>query len=265
MVASNDPVYLQHSGDFRRIVDKRMKKAADDNLEACALVWLDVTMSCLECHEFMRCILVANDEHSDLDQLSLLTPAKLRERLADKSINKTSVNSKQIIVIFKNQLPTNANRRSVMIVIKKILVPTDFSEPSDNALRYAKELATKFESKIILLHVMGHLISGYSEMGLNMVPLSDVEKELTEQAKKHLDDVDIPDSQPVQRELRHGSAFLEIIRCAKEHDVDLIVMGTHGRGVVAHVLLGSVAERVVRKAPCPVLTVRDPEHEFIMP
>ena len=62
-----------------------------------------------------------------------------------------------------------------------------------------------------------------------------------------------------------GSPFLEIVTYAKSHDIDLIVMGTHGRGPIAHMLMGSVAEKVVRKAPCPVLTVRHPEHEFIMP
>ena len=65
--------------------------------------------------------------------------------------------------------------------------------------------------------------------------------------------------------MRRGAPFLEIIRYAKENDVDLIVLGTHGRSGLAHVLLGSVAERVVRKSPCPVLTVRHPEHEFVMP
>jgi nucleotide-binding universal stress UspA family protein len=62
-----------------------------------------------------------------------------------------------------------------------------------------------------------------------------------------------------------GSPFVEIIRFAKSEDIDLIVMGSHGIGPVAHMLLGSVAEKVVRKAPCPVLTVRHPEHEFVMP
>jgi nucleotide-binding universal stress UspA family protein len=62
-----------------------------------------------------------------------------------------------------------------------------------------------------------------------------------------------------------GNPFLEIIRYAKAHDVDLIVMGTHGRGPIAHMLLGSVAEKVVRKSPCPVLTVREAQHEFVMP
>jgi nucleotide-binding universal stress UspA family protein len=69
----------------------------------------------------------------------------------------------------------------------------------------------------------------------------------------------------VVREIRQGSPFLEIIRYAKEKNIDLIVLGTHGRSGLAHVMLGSVAERVVRIAPCPVLTVRHPEHEFVMP
>ena len=62
-----------------------------------------------------------------------------------------------------------------------------------------------------------------------------------------------------------GSAFIEIICYAKEHNIDLIVLGTHGRGPIAHMLMGSVAEKIVRKAPCPVLTVRHPQHEFVMP
>ena len=63
----------------------------------------------------------------------------------------------------------------------------------------------------------------------------------------------------------HGHPFVEILSDAKQHDIDLIVMGTHGRGAIKHMLLGSVAEKVVRKAPCPVLTVRHPDHEFVMP
>jgi nucleotide-binding universal stress UspA family protein len=69
----------------------------------------------------------------------------------------------------------------------------------------------------------------------------------------------------VHREVREGSPFYEIIQHAKEKNVDLIVMGTHGHSGLAHVLLGSVTEKVVRKSPCPVLTIRHPEHEFIHP
>jgi len=61
------------------------------------------------------------------------------------------------------------------------------------------------------------------------------------------------------------SEFVEVIRYAREKDIDLLVLGTHGRGAIAHMLMGSVAEKIVRKAPCPVLTVRHPEHEFVMP
>jgi nucleotide-binding universal stress UspA family protein len=65
--------------------------------------------------------------------------------------------------------------------------------------------------------------------------------------------------------LRSGSPFVEVVRYAREENVDIVVLGTHGRGAIAHMLLGSVAERVVRKAHCPVLTVRQPAHEFVMP
>jgi nucleotide-binding universal stress UspA family protein len=64
---------------------------------------------------------------------------------------------------------------------------------------------------------------------------------------------------------QRGTPFVEIVRYARREVIDLIVMGTHGRGAIAHMLLGSVAERVIRKAPCPVLTVRPEEHEFVMP
>jgi nucleotide-binding universal stress UspA family protein len=69
----------------------------------------------------------------------------------------------------------------------------------------------------------------------------------------------------VLRASGRGGPYVEIVRCARDSSIDLIVMGTHGRGFVAHMLMGSVAEKVVRRAPCPVLTVRHPEHEFIMP
>ena len=70
---------------------------------------------------------------------------------------------------------------------------------------------------------------------------------------------------PANKVVRLGSPFTEIVRYAKAENIDLIVMGTHGRGMIAHLLMGSVAERVVRTAPCPVLTVRHPEHEFVIP
>ncbi len=77
--------------------------------------------------------------------------------------------------------------------------------------------------------------------------------------------VEAPDSLEVVRSACQGTPFVEIVRYAKDNNVDVIVMGTHGRGAIVHMLLGSVAEKVVRKAPCPVLVVRDQEHDFVMP
>ena len=84
-------------------------------------------------------------------------------------------------------------------------------------------------------------------------------KILTEQEDKELR------AEYVLRASGLGGPYVEIVRYAQERTIDLIVMGTHGRGFVAHMLMGSVAEKVVRKAPCPVLTVRHPEHEFVIP
>jgi nucleotide-binding universal stress UspA family protein len=83
-------------------------------------------------------------------------------------------------------------------------------------------------------------------------------KELTER-------VVVQDHPATTSVLRTGTPFLEIVTAARELDSDLIVVGTHGRTGLAHVMIGSVAEKVVRKAPCPVLTVKHPEHEFVMP
>ena len=86
-------------------------------------------------------------------------------------------------------------------------------------------------------------------------------------AVKQLDDlkIDSADDLQVIRRVAQGHPFVELVRYAKDNAIDLIVVGTHGRGAIAHILLGSVAEKVVRKAPCPVLVVREPEHDFVMP
>jgi len=93
--------------------------------------------------------------------------------------------------------------------------------------------------------------------------LPGVHEEMERQARERLDQVLTADEKTrfkAETALRMGSAFVEVVRYAREQGIDLIVMGTHGRGAIAHMLLGSVAERVVRKAPCPVLTVRHKSH-----
>lgn len=154
-----------------------------------------------------------------------------------------------------------------MIALKRILVPTDFSPTSDVALTYGRALAEAFGASMYLLHVLENplLQNVASEV---YVPPPDFYEEWEHAVRERLDRA-IPSadrgSLDVSCDVRSGSPFVEIIQFAREQDIDLIVMGTHGRGAVAHVFIGSVAERVVRKAPCPVLTVRHPEHEFVQP
>lgn len=143
----------------------------------------------------------------------------------------------------------------------RILVPTDFSEPSDAALQYARMLAREFGASLHLLHVFQpplHLASVVS----TEVYLADafaIQAELMEQAKNRLAErVTTGDRERygASAEIVTGQTASTIVKYATERHMDLIVMGTHGRGGMSHVLLGSVAERVVRTAPCPVLTVR---------
>jgi nucleotide-binding universal stress UspA family protein len=154
-----------------------------------------------------------------------------------------------------------------MIQLKRILVPTDFSAPAGIALRYGCAFVETFDASLHLLHVImdPFLIPPAGE---GYLPPPDYPQHLERVAREQLEKL-LPLEWRKQHSVAltcvHGTPFLEIVRYAKEHQMDLIVMGTHGRGVIAHMLMGSVAEKVVRKAPCPVLTVRPQEHEFVMP
>lgn len=147
----------------------------------------------------------------------------------------------------------------MLINIKKILYPTDFSEPSLYALNYAAEMAKMFDAELQLLHVMldeSQLVSFY----LPQITVQNLAKDMEDGAKNKLEEF-IKES-PILQGVRYnykmvkGIADEEIIKYAAESGTDLIVIGTHGRTGFEHVLFGSTAEKVVRKAPCPVLSVR---------
>jgi nucleotide-binding universal stress UspA family protein len=155
-----------------------------------------------------------------------------------------------------------------MIQLKRILVPTDFSLSSDAAMRYGKTLAETFGASLHVLHVIEEpFVHGWTPEGY-IPDLPNFRQAMEQSAREQLGKVlSTAEREKLQAQVsaKFGNPFVEIVRYAKENGIDLIVMGTHGRGAIAHMLMGSVAERVVRKAPCPVLTVRHPEHEFIMP
>jgi nucleotide-binding universal stress UspA family protein len=155
-----------------------------------------------------------------------------------------------------------------MIDLRRILVPTDFSKHSENALAYAAAFAEKFDAELYLLHVVQDLALFVPEAVAVAPPAVPAVEQLTAAVREALDRT--IDSHQLRRftvhaEVREGSPFYEVVRFAKEQEIDLVIMGTHGRTGLIHVLLGSVAEKVVRKSPCPVLTVRHPEHEFVHP
>jgi nucleotide-binding universal stress UspA family protein len=158
-----------------------------------------------------------------------------------------------------------------MIKLKNILVPTDFSEYSKYALNYAIAFAQNFKARIILIHITPERemdsirqVSTYLQPG----KLEELLRRRESEDRRQLEEFIPPElkkGMEVETVHKVGMPFLEIIRTAKERGVDLIVIGTHGRSGLSHMLFGSVAENVVRQAPCPVLSIRHPEHEFVMP
>lgn len=155
-----------------------------------------------------------------------------------------------------------------MIRLQKILVPTDFSEFSKHSIMYGCELAKRFSSELHVLNVVEDIYPIVPEPG-TPAPITGEYlvglKESSERAIVNIPQADWVEGVSVKRTVLSGTPFLEIIRYAKANEIDLIVIGTHGRSGLVHALMGSVAEKVVRKSPCPVLTVRPEEHDFVMP
>jgi universal stress protein A len=151
--------------------------------------------------------------------------------------------------------------------IQKILLPTDFSSYSSAAVRYACELADKYGAELHLLHTLEIHPASVPDfgMGLALPRYVSESRAAAENGLAELIDPQWSKSRTVVRVVREGSPVSEIVRYAREHEIDLIVMSTHGRTGLVHALMGSVAENVVRTAPCPVLTIRPEGHQFVMP
>jgi len=153
------------------------------------------------------------------------------------------------------------------IRLQKILLPTDFSKYSAASTKYACELAAKFDAELHLLHTLEtHLASTPNfGFGLDLPKYVSESKAAAEKSLAGILDPKWSEARTVVKAMVEGSPKTEIIAYARKHQIDLIVLSTHGRTGLAHVLMGSVAESVVRTAPCPVLTVRPEGHQFVMP
>jgi universal stress protein A len=151
------------------------------------------------------------------------------------------------------------------IRLKRILVPTDFSPLSKKALHYASRFAQEFSAEIILLHVIEPEIPPIFEGSMIAPPIM-INGNHTKSANrlsKLASLMAVPGTSRVESIVRTGLAAYVIGEVAKESDIDLIVIATHGYTGWKHFAIGSTAERVVRAAPCPVLVVREREHEFV--
>lgn len=151
--------------------------------------------------------------------------------------------------------------------IKNILFPTDFSQGARAAMDYAISLARDYKARLILLYVIQDIsiAEWYIPSSLSV---TDLVEDMQKSARKEMDKWAAEASakvKDVEKMVVRGVPFVEIIKTAKDKDVDMIVIGTHGRTGIDHMLFGSTAEKVVRKSPCPVLTVRIAGKEFTMP
>jgi nucleotide-binding universal stress UspA family protein len=155
-----------------------------------------------------------------------------------------------------------------VITLKHILVATDFSAPSNAALTYGRALARTFQATLHVVHVIEKISTAVYGAEGYVTSLPELQQEIEDAARRQLDDLLVDNGQqplltrPVL--ITSNAPAVAIVEYAGRQDIDLIVTGTHGRGTVAHLFMGSVAERVVRTATCPVLTVRHPEHEFVV-
>lgn len=149
--------------------------------------------------------------------------------------------------------------------INKILVPIDFSDYSKSALRYAVNFAKLFNAEILLIYVVEPVIYP-PDFSMGQIAIPTIATEFDERAREELNKLaknEIPQEIKVTTLIKSGKPFVEIIDTASEADVDLIIIATHGHSGVEHILFGSTAEKVVRKAPCPVLTLREPVKGFM--
>jgi nucleotide-binding universal stress UspA family protein len=156
-----------------------------------------------------------------------------------------------------------------MIKLSKILYPTDFSDLSLVALKYAKSFAEQYDAQLHCLHVIDEAYQYWLAMGPDGVPVGPDINQLLQSAQEQMNTLveknfsDMPAK--IVTKIVTGKPFVEILRYAREQAMDMIVIATHGRSGLKHVLMGSVTERVLRRSPCPVLTVQSGEREFILP
>jgi universal stress protein A len=166
--------------------------------------------------------------------------------------------------IFNSGIP--AGPEIMIISIKRILFPTDFSEPAKEAQQYAMALTGRFGAELHLLHVVPVMIPFPDAASPYVLPEREMQLQVDAADKRLANELDSAwaEQHVVVHSAVMGLAVDEILNYVKEHEIDLIVLGTHGHTGLARLLIGSVAEKLVRVASCPVLTVHPKGHQFLV-
>ncbi len=155
------------------------------------------------------------------------------------------------------------------VLFKRILFPTDFSDLSMHALPHVRRFVDMCDAEIHCIHVVDNSSQHWTAVGPEAMPVAPAIDDLVRGAEMRMERLATTHLADLESRLTTsvcaGRPFAEIIGYARRESIDLIVMATHGRGAIAHVLLGSTTEKVVRKAPCAVMTIRNVAEEFVMP
>jgi nucleotide-binding universal stress UspA family protein len=173
--------------------------------------------------------------------------------------------AKKVHSKMKARAKKNKPAKYFPIKLRRLLVPIDFSEHSKNALKYAISFARQFKASIDLIYVVEPAVYP-ADFSFGQVGFPNVEEELRTHGTEELErliKMEMSGKVLSRKVVRTGKPFYEIIQYAYEEGIDLIIIATHGHSGVEQILFGSTAEKVVRKAPCPVLVVRTGEHEFV--
>jgi len=197
-------------------------------------------------------------------RVGLPSSKKLRAMKPNKS-PKTSGAAKLVVTDKKGHRLASAPAAAMtpqQFHIGRILVPVDFSEHSQKALRYALAFAKQFDAEVTLVHIVEQMVYPGDWM-YPPLAVTDFATEKREQVIARLRTLDAGSGVKTKHVVRLGRAWQEVIEIARETKTDLIILATHGYTGIKHVLLGSVAEKIVRHAPCPVLSVRADERDFL--
>jgi len=254
MASFADRIADQMHAEADELIDRTIEEHAEKELEMRKLI-----VRGLNPHE--EILRVADDQEIDLIVMGTYGRGGVSHLLFGSTAEQVVRNADCPVLSVRHHAPHTTN----MGKVRKILFPTDFSEFSKKALPFAISIAERNDSELHVLHVFEQRIHPSFYIVDKSTPF-DLDEGLRERALDALDEFvydELRERIDFRCEVASGKPFVEIINYARANEIDLIVIATHGLTGLESMIIGSTTERVVRKAPCPVLSIRDPDHEYI--